>query len=290
MTAPLVSIIIPSKDGDRNGNVKKLLSDIAAQNIKDIEVIVVIGASPNGHARNVGARHAKGEFLVMLDDDLRLAEKDFLQNLLEGLTKNANIGMAGASQQIPPDSNKFQQRAALELPRSQFPVVAEPTETDMVNHCAGFAIKASLYHSVGGESNILLRGTDPDLRYKVNKAGYRIVVVPNTKSYHPLPENWNKFWSYHWKCGFDTALVFRRHKDKIVDISHGVEPVTDYLIPTWQRTIRFLSRTIGSLLQIKWLLFVSYLAYGGGFLWGLVFSKENPISDGTVQVYSYTDL
>ena len=64
--SPKVSIIIPSLDGSREGNVSRLVEDIRKQSFQDYELILVKGESPNGHARNVGVRKAKGEILDIL--------------------------------------------------------------------------------------------------------------------------------------------------------------------------------------------------------------------------------
>lgn len=290
MSSPIVSIIIPSRDGSRNGNVQKLLGDIANQTYKEIEIILVIGASPNGHARNIGVKSANGEFLFMLDDDLRLGNKFVVENLMTFLKQDGSYGMVGCSQQIPPDANNFQIRAAAELPRSEFPVVQEPTDTDMVNHCAGFVIHANLYKEVGGESDILRRGTDPDLRNRVKKAGYRVLVAPKTWSYHPLPDNWKKFWSYHKQNAKETAYVFLYHKSSIVDISYDEKPVTKPDRQTWWRVIRYAWRFIKALITCRWLLVFSYTAYTAGFLEGIFFPIHAEIKDGKTVIYSAKDL
>ena len=290
MTSSLVSIIIPSRDGNRNGNVLKLLGDIANQTYKKIEVILVVGASPNGHARNVGAKSANGEFLFMLDDDLRLGNENVVENLITLLKQNSSYGMLGCSQQIPLDANNFQRVSASELPRSEFPVVEEPTDTDMVNHCAGFVISASLYKEVGGESDILRRGTDPDLRNRVKKAGYRVLVAPNTWNYHPLPDNWKKCWNYHKQNAKETADVFLHHKSSIVDISYDEKPVIKPDRPTWWRTIRYAWRFIKAILTCRWLLVFSYAAYTAGFLEGVFSSHNTEIKDGKTIIYTRQDL
>lgn len=289
-SAPFVSVIVPSKDGERKGNVMNLLGDIAKQSYQTVEVILVIGAYPNGHARNVGAKYAKGGYLLMLDDDLRLGDEYVIEQLIKTFTVLTSCGMAGCSQQLPPDANKFQQISAKQLPRSEFPIVEEYIETDMVNHCAGFAIPSKLYQDISGEDDFILRGTDPDLRYRVEKAGYKIVVVPHTKSYHPLPDNWKEFWCYHWKCGFETGSVFRTHREKIVDVTYDGSPVSVWHRPLWWRGVRFLGRMIGACLKGYWLFVVAYISHILGFSWGVCFPRRTSTIDGTVKIYNKLEL
>lgn len=103
----MISIVIPTKD--RNNFVPQLLSDIKGECGKEVEVIVVDDGSKQlvdtkefrnvlhvqclrseatmgpALARNKGVEHAKGNWLVFLDDDIRLPRGwfDNLQNILE---------------------------------------------------------------------------------------------------------------------------------------------------------------------------------------------------------------
>ena len=53
---PLVSVVIPSRDGYRDGCVPKLLESVDSQSFKDFEVCMVEGVFPQGAAINRGVR------------------------------------------------------------------------------------------------------------------------------------------------------------------------------------------------------------------------------------------
>ncbi len=55
---PLVSVIIPSLDGYRNGNVPKLLANLRNQPMQDFEVIIVDGKSED-KTRDVALEYKK---------------------------------------------------------------------------------------------------------------------------------------------------------------------------------------------------------------------------------------
>lgn len=186
---PKVSVIIPSLDGYRNGNVAKLVSQIKNQTFKDIEIILVIGESPDGHARNVGVEKAKGFFFVFIDDDAILGDNRVIENLIKTFSVDDRIGMAGASTLVPEDSNWFQRWLAREEPRAIYPIVDKITETkEGATHlCCAFPRK--VYEELGGESDILITGSDLDMRHRIRKAGYKTVLAPNCWAYHPLPSN-----------------------------------------------------------------------------------------------------
>ena len=100
-----VSVIIPSKN--RSAYLADLLQDLNAQTLPPAEVIVVDqsdepyqnldcvhiidkGTGPC-RARNLGLAQCKGEFLVFLDDDIRI-DPDFLQTLCSPIIKgNAKV-------------------------------------------------------------------------------------------------------------------------------------------------------------------------------------------------------
>src|SRR5437660_10453888 len=130
MRKPSVSIIIPSADGSRGGNVDLLLRELEAQTLRPQEVHVVRGVSPNGLARNTGARRASGDILIFLDDDVQLGHEGTLEAMVS-LLEDPRIGMAGLTQLLPPNSSGFQRAAARQIPRSRSTVVSKVTDSDM---------------------------------------------------------------------------------------------------------------------------------------------------------------
>ena len=158
-----VSVVIPSSDGSRGGNVPLLLGDLRAQTFRDMELIVVVGVSPQGKAINQGAARAKGRILVVLDDDSRLCSTDVIASLVRVLDEHPDVGMVGASIVQPPGINRLQRMAASEFPRFSMPVVSTITDSDMPCHgCCAF--RKPVFDEVGGERETIVRGLDPDLR------------------------------------------------------------------------------------------------------------------------------
>lgn len=108
----LASIIIPTKNGDKY--LDEILKAIYSQTIKNIEVIIIDSGSTDntleiikkypiklkqipsakfnhGGTRNLGAKMAKGKYLVYLTQDATPANKDWLDNLLMPLETNPMI-------------------------------------------------------------------------------------------------------------------------------------------------------------------------------------------------------
>jgi glycosyltransferase involved in cell wall biosynthesis len=205
---PKVSIIIPSRDGDRRGNVARLLSDINKQDFQDFEIIMAIAESPNGHARNVGVTKAKGEYFLFIDDDAILGSYDMITKTLQSFEdeKDQKPGMIGCATLIPPDSNWFQRWVAKEEERSEFPPVSEFTKTDMAHHLFCM-LPAKVWFEIGQESDVLETGTDMDLRNKLKKYGYTIGVSKDIFAYHPMPDNFIKFTKQNFWYGVGMPIM-----------------------------------------------------------------------------------
>ena len=274
MGEPRVSIVIPSLDGFRGGCVPRLLESVGTQTLKDHEVHVVRGVSPQGHAINEGVKLARGDVIVILDDDSRLADETVLERLIGCLESDSSIGMAGASIVLPKQASAFQRRAAKQFPRFNTPVVDRTTDSDLACHgCC--AIPRRVFDEVGGEREDLLRGLDPDLRFRIRSAGYRVVLAPHARIYHPLPDGIHKLLRTFFRNGFGSAYA-RRFRPESVYETHesvgmdGFQPQRTFLY----RLARFPLRLALALARGHMLRFAAYAAYACGYLWGMFTARE----------------
>ena len=279
---PLVSVIIPSLDGYRGGNVPKLIQALNNQTFQDFEVLVVVKEKPCARAHNVGVQSAQGEIVVFFDDDVTLGGDKVIENLITPLrsavhiTPNAQrqtqnprpIGITGASTLLPPDANRFQRHCAKELPRFEFPIVREITESDMVTHAA-MAVKKPTFTEVGGENENLIFGDDPELRARVRKAGYKIVITPNTWIFHPPPSNLPNYLRMSFRRGIGAAHDFWRYPHLIYETPPASSRTFVPHRPFQYRAIRFIIQNIEAIVNLKLVFFPVRLAYGAGYLIGL---------------------
>ena len=278
---PRVSVIIPSLDGHREGRVPELLESVSRQTFDDFEVHVIKGVAPQGKAINQGLKRARGDVLIILDDDSRVADETVFQRLLDTLDADPNIGMAGASIVTPPHASAFQRRAAKQFPRFNTPVVHAITDSDLACHgCC--AIPKRVFEEVGGEREDLIRGLDPDLRVRLRAAGYRVVLAPQARIYHPLPDGWRRLLGVFFRNGFGSAYARKFQPDSVYETheeldSAGFRPNT--VLP--YRILRFPFRLLSALIRGKFMRFLAYCSYACGYVWGILGAKEKAI-DGRV--------
>ena len=273
---PRLSVIIPSWDGHRDGCVPRLLESVGRQSFADFEVIVIKGVSPQGKAINQGAAQARGEVLMILDDDSLLTDDDVFARIIQTLDDDEKIGMAGASIVIFPDSNDFQKKAALQFPRFHTPVVDTVTDSDLACHgCC--AIPRRIFDDVGGEREDLLRGLDPDLRVRIREAGYRVVLAPQARIYHPLPSDWTKLLRIFFRNGFGSAYAYKFQRASVFE-THEVlhdeafQPRTTLIY----RLGRYPLRLLKALGEGQFMRFGAYCSYALGYGWGVMTAKELP--------------
>lgn len=273
MHPPEVSVIIPSLDGYRDGNVPRLIRQIKDQTFKDTEIIVIKGVRPNGKARNDGAKKAKGQFLICIDDDVTIGHNRVIENLVRYLKSDKSIGLLGISKLIPRDSNWFQRRCAKEIPRATSPIYDQLTEGDLVDHMC-IAIRKDLYFGLGMENENIIRGTDPDLRHRIRSRGYKIAIIPKAWGYHPMPKNLRKLLTMFFRNGMGSFWVQKHYPELAFNDSD------DHATPFKERTS--LSYRIRSsflnlfkdFIRCHWIYFAARASYSLGFAYAIISGKS----------------
>ena len=275
--SPLVSVIIPSLDGYRNGCVPRLLESIERQTCRNFEVHLVKGVAPQGKAINQGVHETSGRILVIMDDDSWLADERVFERLVATLESDPGIGMAGASIVAPPDASPFQLRAARQFPRFNTPVVEVITDSDLACHgCC--ALPRTVFEKVGGEREDLIRGLDPDLRLRLRESGYRVVLAPGARIHHPLPDGWRSLLRTFFRNGYGSAYAQKFHPESVIETHEslhetGYQPKRRLAY----RMARFPVRILKALALARLIRAAAYAAYAIGYVWGLLVAKEDAL-------------
>ena len=150
------------------------------------------------------------------------------------------------------------------------PIVKKVTESDLACHgCVAF--RKDIFIRVGMEREDILRGLDPDLRVRIRKAGYRVVLAPDTWVYHPLPESFWKFLRVFFRNGSGSAYLQVVHPELSYDTDEklGVEGFRPKR-SLFYRLLRFPLRLLTAVVTLQWIRLMGYLAYLVGYVAGFV--------------------
>jgi GT2 family glycosyltransferase/O-antigen/teichoic acid export membrane protein len=219
---PTVSIIIPSW----TGRAERLLESITRQSFRDYEVHLIRAVSPAARARNNGVAAARGDLLLFVDDDAYFGHERVLEAMVETIRADPTTGVVGPSKLIPPDSTWIQRRIAAEVPRWEFPVVAEDTESNPPLGRYGFSaitttcslIRRDVFEQADGFDERLPTGEDTEFFYRVRALGYRFVVPRHTWVYHDPPRTLGELLKKSFRYGVGHAYEARKAPERSMDI------------------------------------------------------------------------
>lgn len=217
---PLVSIVIANFNGE--GFLNTCLKSVLSAQYSNFEIIIVDDGSNDGsikiiksfqrkdrrvslivNSKNVGAaasrnkaiKVAKGEIVIFLDNDTEV-DKNWLGELVKPLIRNQKIG---ASQSLLLDFEKrdlIQMAGGLLIPQTgwlvpfyqwqKFSRIRERiAERNIVAISAALAVRKDVIDKVEDfDEKEAIYTEDLDFCWRIWLAGFRIVLVPNSRVFH----------------------------------------------------------------------------------------------------------
>lgn len=280
MTQPLFSIVIPTFN--RPVQLTTCLTSISELNYpRDrFEVIVVNdgGASPNiaafqdqinltvieqenagpASARNTGATHAAGQFLVFTDDDCAM-----LPNYLTVLDRHClKEGLVGGKTLNALPHNVFSTASQI-LIDYLYDYYNQDANRASFFASNNFAMSRDRFRSLGGFHTgfPLAAGEDREFCDRWLHQGYPLTYAPDAQIAHAHRLTLAKFWRQHLNYGRG-AYCFHQIRAQRQQDSIKVEPLKFY----WSLlTYPFVQRSTQSPILLSMLLFVSQVANVYGF-------------------------
>jgi GT2 family glycosyltransferase len=251
----LLSVIIPTYE--REDDVRNLLSSLK-QDINHLEIIVVDDCSPNpsifdsikadyqrvkfihseknagpGASRNIGAKLAKGEFLLFLDSDTKLVNGS-IDILLQFINSRPEVNVCTGWDHPTPISSGFFPRF-----KALFQVSVAPRSDCEVSYVAGrcFAVRRSAMLEIGGfDTNYAAAEVeDYELGYRINEKFGPIWFLTNLRVHHRYPSFSKQFVLYFRRT---IQWIDLRSKQKQFDNSMGTSRI-DALINIFSALIPF---------------------------------------------------
>lgn len=219
---PMVSIIIPNKD--EKETLQKCLESVWKKTkYENYEILIVENNSVkeetfsyykeiDGKNRvrvlyweddfnysainNFAARQAKGEYLLLLNNDTEVITRGWIRELLSNCQRK-EVGMVGAKLYFPDNTVQsagtiiglggLADHAFVNMPRKQDGYMHRASiQMNLSGVTAACAmVKRSVYEEVGGlEEKLTVAFNDVDLGLKIVTAGYLIVYDPFVELYH----------------------------------------------------------------------------------------------------------
>jgi len=195
-----VSVIVPTYN--EAGVIGECLESLAKKTYKSMEIIVVDDGStdqtpekiPNtvdvykqnhkgaGAARNLGAKHAKGEVLVFVDADM-IFDKDFIKNLIAPIENGEAIGTFSKEEYLANKDNLWAVCWNINrgLPRDRMHPTTYPDHQPVYR-----AILKSKFNEVGGFDEKAGYTDDWSLSKRL---GVEAVVAKGAIFYHKNPDS-----------------------------------------------------------------------------------------------------
>jgi len=171
---------------------------------------------------NLGVRHATGEHLLLLNDDVKVITPDWIEQMFR-YSQQPDIGAVGAKLLFP--TGRIQHAGVLLLngnpghpyydhPKEElgYFLSAAVTRNYLAVTGACLMTKRLLFEQVGGFSEeFSLNYNDVDFCLKLHQRGYRMVYVPDAMLYHyeslsrgnagrVAPEELDRFKEKWYKC------------------------------------------------------------------------------------------
>jgi len=170
--------------------------DFVIQNFRDKKNFKVIRLPKNygfSVGNNVGAKHARGEYIVFLNPDTEV-DRDWIRNLINVLETDSSIGIAQAKLLMLDHKDIIDHAGGFINPYG-FVSVRGRKEKDMgqydkiseIDFASGAAmiVRRSLWKKLGGFDPIFfIYYEDIDLSRRAWDIGYKVVCVPQAKVYH----------------------------------------------------------------------------------------------------------
>lgn len=217
---PLISIIIPNKD--QKDTLEQCLLSIEKSSYKNYEIIIVENNSEDENTfryyekiksdtvkvvywdkefnysaiNNFGVQHAKGDYILLLNNDVKVINEDWLEEMLSHCQRR-EVGIVGAKLYYPDDTI---QHAGIIIgiggvAGSIFVGMNKKYSGYLHKACiqqdlsavtaACMMIKRSVYEEVGGlNEKLKVAFNDVDFCLRVRRAGYLIVYNPYVELYH----------------------------------------------------------------------------------------------------------
>lgn len=236
-----ISVIIPAFNSkDRIG---KCIKSVLKQDFKNLEVIVVNDGSNDSTAetakkagakvyskmnqgpaiaRNFGAQKAAGKILVFMDDDC-IAQKNWLFEMVKLFEDPKVAGVQGAYKTTQTElCARFSQ---IEI-EDRYDRIKKAKKIDWIGSYSAAYRRDVFFEFNGFDSSFsAASGEDPELSFKISKAGHKLAFNPNAVVFHRHDSSFKAYFRRKFFRAYWRVLLYKKHRDKIVSDSYTPQSI-----------------------------------------------------------------
>ncbi|MFT6868352.1 MAG: GT2 family glycosyltransferase [Cyclobacteriaceae bacterium] len=239
---PKYSIIVPVFK--REDEIKELLDSLALLTTQNFEIIIVDGSPADdliavntyvnsqlpdlayqrlyskglgiSDSRNLGADHAKGEYLIFMDSDV-IVPKDYFDELDHALERFGYDAFGG-----PDAAHESFSAIQKAISFSMTSMLTTGGIRGKEGHVGKFkprgfnmGMKAEIFKVLGGYNALLPVGEDMDLSARIVAEGYKTGLVSRAFVYHKRRVSISKFYKQVFRFGAARVMLSQMHRDEL---------------------------------------------------------------------------
>ncbi|NOZ81597.1 MAG: glycosyltransferase [Candidatus Micrarchaeota archaeon] len=208
-------------DGGSNDRTVELVKNFLKRSKIPVRVFVTKYRGP-ARQRNFGAKKAKGEIIVFTDSDC-VPSRNWLREMVRPIESGEAVGVQGTYRTLNRKSliarfegyeiEKRHERMKKQKYIDFIGTFSAAYRKDVFLNFRGFDTKFPI-----------ASGEDPELSYRIAKAGYKMVFNPRAWVYHPHPDSLKKYIKQKFYRAYWRVLMYKKHPDKITKDSYtGLE-------------------------------------------------------------------
>ena len=164
-----------------------------------------------GHARQMVADNASGDYIVWVDGDMILSA-NFVSKQIEFMDKNPRAGISKGKYDMREEGSVV---ADLENIEFMLNFKHEGMTNSKALATSGCVYRTEALRQVGGfDKNIKGVGEDMDIEYRIRGSGWQLFVTPAT-FYEIRRKTWKSLWKEYFWHGHGGYYLFKKNKNLI---------------------------------------------------------------------------
>lgn len=227
------------------------------------------------HAFNLGIRNARGNIIVIMGAHTGYSP-NYISTVVKYLTEKGEYCVGSVAETIP-GKDSFIARVIAQVVSCRFGVgnslmrtgTEIPVYADTAS-CSGY--RKELFEKIGLFNESLIYSQDMEFHLRMKKAGYKILLLPEIKSYYHARSDLKSFLQHNFRNGLWVILPFKYTQIIPISLRH--------LVPLAFVSILFLSLLFSVWIPAFLFLFGSVmLLYAGADLYfstRIAFRQKNP--------------